>query len=54
MAGRWEVTRISGSMGERGEKGVRIVHEVHEEVDIRQVLSAGGWGNERHMSSIFL
>ena len=51
MAGRWEVTRISGSMGERGEKGVRIVHE---EVDIRQVLSAGGWGNERHMSSIFL
>lgn len=50
VLGRQEVTWVSTSLGKRREKEVRIGDE---EVDIEQVVSAGGWGNEERMSSIF-
>ncbi len=46
MVGWWEVPRVSTLLGERGEKETRV----DDEVDIGQVVSAGGWGNEERLS----
>ncbi len=49
MVGQGEVTRVNISLEESGEKDDRVGDA---KIDIGQVESADGWGNEKHMSFI--